>query len=495
MTPSKLKDYKLKKGKFISPLNEIMTSLEDDKSWTYGRLPEYLWIGLIMDYYGRDEGFKRMHDILVMTIKESIELKTLRISEIIKLDDVKKKSFFENVAKIIQNVALAPLTLVFTVSEYPEFVKKFHDGSDIETRKEVLERVMSKLMSHQTNEATDIRFLVLYYSMMLGRMHMLQDQVEKLQLYPYISHDDVRMQMIRPLIRASDMILLEMVEVNKEYLDLFWAEVSTVTDCKLYTIKFPAEENNGREYLEIIHEIMSYFNDLYVAACLLDNKMKVLISIATYSYKRFKEAVEHELFNCIAGRSIIRVIIEEYIMMKYLVKKEQEKPNIWQEFEMYGIGQYKLILAKHREFGLNRESHVDSNYLETLVNEFKIEESIDMDTSYFGNQNIRIKAEEVGEKSLYGLYYDYDSAFEHGLWGAIRESSMLKCNNPAHQYHCVPDIDDECNLKSILGDCVFVLNKIMLFLDEQYGMPTELKERMIEFEERFVKRQNESTSE
>lgn len=162
---------------------------------------------------------------------------------------------------------------------------------------------------------------------------------------------------------------------------------------------------------------------------------------------------------------------------------------------MYGIGQYKLILAKHREFGLNRESHVDSNYLETLVNEFKIEESIDMDTSYFGNQNIRIKAEEVGEKSLYGLYYDYDSAFEHGLWGAIRESSMLKCNNPAHQYHCVPDIDDECNLKSILGDCVFVLNKIMLFLDEQYGMPTELKERMIEFEERFVKRQNESTSE
>lgn len=93
MTPSKLKDYKLKKGKFISPLNEIMTSLEDDKSWTYGRLPEYLWIGLIMDYYGRDEGFKRMHDILVMTIKESIELKTLRISEIMKLDDVKKKAF------------------------------------------------------------------------------------------------------------------------------------------------------------------------------------------------------------------------------------------------------------------------------------------------------------------------------------------------------------------------------------------------------------------
>ena len=152
-------------------------------------------------------------------------------------------------------------------------------------------------------------------------------------------------------------------------------------------------------------------------------------------------------------------------------------------------------MAKHREFGLERESHVDSNYLEALVNEYKIEESIDMDTSYFGNQNIRIKAEEVGEKSLYGLYYDYDSAFEHGLWGAIRESSLLKCNNPAHQYHCVPDIEDECNLKSVFGDCVYVLNKTMMFLEEQFGMPIDLKERMVEFEERFINRKNASSAE
>ena len=38
-------------------------------------------------------------------------------------------------------------------------------------------------------------------------------------------------------------------------------------------------------------------------------------------------------------------------------------------------------------------------------------------TRYFDNQNIRAKAESVDEKHLYGLYYDYDSSFEHGLWG------------------------------------------------------------------------------
>ena len=61
----------------------------------------------------------------------------------------------------------------------------------------------------------------------------------------------------------------------------------------------------------------------------------------------------------------------------------------------------------------------DEQYIAALVNEFKGEEFIDMDTKYFDKQNIRLKAESVDEKNLFGLYYDYDSSFEHGLWGAI----------------------------------------------------------------------------
>ena len=117
-----------------------------------------------------------------------------------------------------------------------------------------------------------------------------------------------------------------------------------------------------------------------------------------------------------------------------------------------------------------------------LVNEFKGEEFIDMDTKYFDKQNIRLKAEDVGEKNLYGLYYDYDSSFEHGLWGAIRESSLLKCNNPAHKYHCVPDVEDETRLKTVLPDCIMIMNKTISFLDEIYGIPEQLLNEVINFE-------------
>lgn len=164
-----------------------------------------------------------------------------------------------------------------------------------------------------------------------------------------------------------------------------------------------------------------------------------------------------------------------------MVKNETSHDNIWRDYQLYGIGLYKLVLARHRESGVADESHFDEKYVEALVNEFKGEEFIDMDTKYFDKQNIRLKAESVDEKNLYGLYYDYDSSFEHGLWGAIRESSLLKCNNPAHQYHCVPDIEDRTRLKTVLPDCVMVMNKTVSFLNELYCIPEQLLNEVINF--------------
>ena len=118
----------------------------------------------------------------------------------------------------------------------------------------------------------------------------------------------------------------------------------------------------------------------------------------------------------------------------------------------------------------------------SIVNEFKSEEFIDMDTSYFNNDGIRQKADVVGEKTLYGLYYDYDSSFEHGLWGAIRESSLLKCDNPAHKYHCIPDIDASTRLKTVLPDCIMAMNKTVDFLSQIYGVPEQLLNEVMNFE-------------
>lgn len=59
----KLSEHIFKKGKFITPFNNLpmVKEFEDEKSWAYGRMPEYLWIGLILNHYGRDEGLRKSY--------------------------------------------------------------------------------------------------------------------------------------------------------------------------------------------------------------------------------------------------------------------------------------------------------------------------------------------------------------------------------------------------------------------------------------------------
>lgn len=491
--PSKLSEHEFKKGKFTTPLNTIMTSISDDKSWTYGRLPEYLWIGLIFKQYGRRIGLEKAYKIISVLHKMAPQLCAPRLSSILSSEPMLQKEFYDKILEIISKKTLAPLTLIFTLSKYPEFAKSFYtEGISVDERRKILIETMRLLMNHQTNDATDIRFVVLYFESMSGRLVLRKEDVDLLLKYPNLEHDEEEMRMIRPMVRSLELLTLEFEKIDLDFLDYFWECVSKMTECELMSIQFPKEETKIEIYMEQVYEVFDYLSTVFAETKPLERKMQVLLGIATYSYKRLKEAYEHELFNSISGRSCIRVLIENYIMMKYLVKNESQHDDIWRDYQFYGIGLYKLVLARHRENPAKRDSHFDETYIEALVNEYVIEEAIDMDTRYFDQTNIRIKAESVNEKDLYGLYYDYDSSYEHGLWGAIRESSMLKCNNPTHQYHCVPDIGDENNLKTVLPDCVYVMNKTISFLNDIYGIPNGLFEEVMSFGEKYSSKEDGS---
>ena len=150
--------------------------------------------------------------------------------------------------------------------------------------------------------------------------------------------------------------------------------------------------------------------------------------------------------------------------------------NIWEEYQYYGIGGYKLISERYIENQPElTNSHINFEYLNLLISEFQNKEFIDMDTRYFGNGNIRQKFKQVEEDDLYN-YYDYDSQFEHGLWGAIRESSILKCTSAGHQFHGIPDVDDIQKLPDVSHDMVMVLTKHLSVIKEVFPIPSEQRE-------------------
>lgn len=477
MRYSKLSDHKFKKGRFITPFNEIATGLGKEESWYYGRLPEYLWLALILDYYNREEGLSKCYLIIKRLHQIAPNLTTPRISKILELDSVMQQKFYDFILDTIPPEVFLPLTAIYTYSKFPCFSNTFClPGYFVENRITKISSVMSMTSDHQTHLSTDIRFVVLYYQMLSGKLHMPKETLDLILEYPHLSHDSKKMRMIRPTIRSIEMVQTSIEGYNENYLNLFWEEVSRMSDCKLFYVDLSDDIPDTQEYMEHIKDVISYYSELMTVTRPLDNKMLVLLGITTYSYKLVLELVNHQLFNTISGRSISRVLLENYIMMKYLLKEESNHIDIWTEYQYYGIGQYKLIVERILESGKELvDSHVQVEYLDILVNEYRDKNFIDMDTKYFDRKSIREKAISVDEKELFGFFYDYGSAFAHGLWGAIRESSLIKCSSPTHQYHCIPDIENKQKLKSVWNECSHIMSKTLGILEANYGIPEHLK--------------------
>lgn len=475
MEHSKLSQHKFKKGKFVTPFNELEGLRED--SWFKDNLPEYIWIGLIIKMFGKEEGLNICASIIKHITFFGVNLNTLRLSDVFSLKVSYQRQFWLYVKSLVGLRTLNPLSVLFTFSEQPVFSEIFNDGSiNYEKRLFSIKSILQDMADHQSYLSTDVRFIILYYQIAKGKMQFVDGIHEEIFRYPNLSHDDEEMGLAGSIVRSAEMSVRGMYKKNYCYLNRFWENLSRMTDCKMFFIEYKEDNKDADIILEKYKKLLSYYAEIFTTIYTFDEKTEVLLGIATYSFKRFSELVTHNLYNEISGRSIIRVLIENYIMLKYLLNNESSHDNIWNEFKQYGIGQYKLIALRKEEKYSNVElsnSHVQYEYLHLLVKEHKDEEFTDMETSYFNKASIREKAIEVGEKELFDLYYDYDSAFEHGLWGAIRESSMLRCDESCHQFHIVPDVNNEQKMKSVWDDCVKTMDKIFSVLESIYGSPSK----------------------
>ena len=261
MKHSKLSDHTFKKGKFITPINSLpmMQEFEDEKSWTYGRMPEYIWIGLILKYYGREEGLRKSYSIISTLNKLAPDLYTARLSQILKLDIDIQKQFYDYIVYMGVKAALAPLTIYLTVSRAPVFAESFYcPEQSIDDRCKAIVQTMRDIMNHQSDEATDIRFVALYFNLLSGKVHLLKNQLDLLAVYPTSKHTDEVMRMARPTVRSLEMMILTFENVDSEYLKEFWRCVSEMTECNIFAIEFPEEKRNIAEYMEKLYEVFVY---------------------------------------------------------------------------------------------------------------------------------------------------------------------------------------------------------------------------------------------
>lgn len=475
----KLKDHgNPKKGILRSPINQMGNITH--YSWMKECFPDFIWIALIIDFYGRRSAFTILSFIFKDVKKLSFEFESLQLSYIFSLENEKQEEFYEILLKHINSEILNPLTIIFNNNDNELFFKYFYkEGMSVEEKLKILESVMDNYGHNKSDGATDVQYVILTFCITIRQIIRftkdVKPAVDALYYYQKTNHEEWEMRIYRPTVRSMFGSLQYMIyEHDSVFMKLFWKELLEVGDCKL---KYGRYEN---EYLmdeNFIEDIKVEFQKLIIDNMhseIEDSKFNVIIGSSVYALKILNELVECNLRNKVMGRLSLRIIIEIYIMLKFINNKEDEKPGLWEEYQEYGTGKYKLILIKAREIDEFENSHLNRELLDFLVNEQIDEMFQNVDFRNFENKtNIRDKAIKVNEKELFDVYYDYESSYAHGLWGAVRESSMLKCDNPLHLGHNVPDVHLNKNLADVLPDAIRVFKKLLCFINENYPLSEE----------------------
>ena len=274
---TKLSQHILIKGKFITPLNNAFGGKLELQSWANTRLPEYFWIALILNYYGREKSINIIPPILQKINQLDNNISSPLFSKILNLPDNKQEELYTFIKTIIDVKVFAPLTLLFTYSDYPIFSKYFCNiNIKLSARQKVIEEVLQKSYNPQTEFSTDIKYWVIF---MLVKQHKLiinstcTSTIDALQKYMLTSHEDEKMKTYRPSIRTLEVSASSLVSnegINTSYINKFWEGLSSMSDCMLYALNYEKNNDASDRYVQLLYEILCYLTNLYTSSMSLD---------------------------------------------------------------------------------------------------------------------------------------------------------------------------------------------------------------------------------
>jgi len=92
-------------------------------SWSKDRLPEYMWIALILNHYGRNEGLRIMYQIM-QRLKENDSC-IAELSKILELDDEMQEQIYSTIDLFVPKEVLSLLTVVLSSASYPCFFNHY----------------------------------------------------------------------------------------------------------------------------------------------------------------------------------------------------------------------------------------------------------------------------------------------------------------------------------------------------------------------------------
>lgn len=456
-----LQDHK-KVGKQLQSGFAVVADKVTFSSWSNERLPEMIWAAIIRVIDDQDYAIEEFRRILsfIGDHREKDQLSDISLTGISKLPDALREQF---IGFILENKttasALVVLSLFDNLPARETWVKLLpKEEPDIS----ILMDAVGFNLPHQSQEATDCRWLKLMAQVISGKFHVPREMAEEWFGYPY--EGDLRK--IRPSIRASEIAENPFVEKDLTWPNAFWDEAWRNSPClALMEEKEPtiaeAPSFSRAEITSLLNEIESHWSHTHSTTA-IDARHDAVFGIALYVVKVLDEMLGIGIGTGILGRLGLRTILEAHISLRYLLHKDD--PELWKKWRSYGAGQAKLNALRFDEL-MDPPKHINQSTIEAIAGEDLWEEFLNIELGSWSGLDLRKISEKAGVKDAYDAHYSWTSGYSHGAWGPVRESCFETCGNPLHRLHRYPK---QQNLPDTISDACLLVNSILDDLDKSY---------------------------
>ena len=474
--------------KLVPPLAQIpkMTT----SSWMDHHMPEMLWAILLVGVLERRHYLNLLRKVAVRCrswfVREGEEIvenqvpdpeTSLDFSIVVdqtKLAEVTDEEFHDFIsiplAHPLGYAALRPLLLIDDLPGIARWKREI----DVEPTKDdwnTLALAVAKVLDHQSEASTDIRWFKVIIAIISGRMQFPEsfaERLEEFRLFP----DKGDMRSVRPSIRSMEMVLRR--SHPAEWIGKFWAQALRDTRC--------IDPSEGQGYT---------FNDtgidpdtLYAArdsvierfrrnirAERVDARLDSAFGLVLYALSILEEIGMHRIHTRIVGAVALRSLAEVCITFQYLAHTDSHA--MWQSYRVYGAGQAKLAFLKTQQAHGDLPNFLDESTLHSIANEDTWQEYVDIDVGHWASSNLRKLATDCNAKDIYDKYYDWSSGFIHGNWAAVRDTNFVSCHNPLHRLHRIPRVAHR-SLNSVEPDAIRLANDMIAVLEKLFPGDEEI---------------------
>ncbi len=460
-------------NKVLKPPMNTLPGQVNFSSWVNDRMPHMLWACVLAGNLSR-ERYLHLFRMVARNIREKLpNYEKLGVShaDFSKLSDNEFDIVFEQVLTDQEaSKVLECLLFVECLPDLSHWKRRLVSPPSDGDAKALASGILN-CFDHQSQNATDVRWLKVIFLMITGRMRFpesMKDRVEEMRLYPDVGD----MRSVRPSIRAAEMMLNgsdetgKIEQVYQKFSDDFWNHMLVNTECDIVqSFKPPSVpvQSIRSEIYDLAKTISEHF-DVTLTTTKLDARHDVSFGLVLYAAALALELTLGYGHKMAGGRILLRSIMETYVTLHYLTKQDDVKE--WLAYRDDGAGKTKLAFLKNLEVE-EKPYFIDIDRLENLANEDMWLEFRDVNIGAWSKKDLRKLATECGVKETYDKYYDWASGYAHAQWVCIRDTAFSVCSNPLHRFHKIP-VPVKTTMPSVLPDSCKLINMMLDDLNSLY---------------------------